>query len=350
MQCVCAARRWTSYSISVSKDHASMPQRSPNTTPEIHSIPKSGPSPHIDRRRCRCVCLLAWTDTRPVATCLDPRDDTRSYVRMTTLGVADVARCLLGILVGRSMAYLFVRRQLKHSDDYFSTADNVYSIFFHSFITFLAIDATASLSGTSIMDASSAELRWQGTTRNSNLYLWLFCIDNVVHMPLQLSKDVPVAKHATVIAHHVLSNLSYATGLRSQRLHFWATLAGLCEVTNPLLSIVFMMKELGLADKRSGPWPRVFQLSSLLTWVAFLVFRLLLFPLWLVLFFYDMAQHPACTDSTSLPERVCYPLALIAVLLMSVSWMIPLTQGLIKVLRGEPEAEAASSDSRKKAK
>ena len=186
----------------------------------------------------------------------------------------------------------------------------------------------------------------------SNLYFWLFVMDNTVHTPLQLSKDVPFVKHATVVAHHALSNVCYLAGIYTQRLHFWGCLAGLSEVTNPLLSVVFMLKELRLAQRPSGLWPRVFKGFSLLTWLAFLLFRILLFPSWLILFARDVALNPQISERSNLVERSCYPLTILALLAMSIVWMVPLTKGLIKVLQAgdfshHGDSLAATSTARK---
>ena len=262
------------------------------------------------------------------------------------LSVAEVLLATALVVAGRATALLFARHRLNHSDDLYSTADNVYSIFFHSYIFWLATDVSIRLSGT-IDDADSAQLRWNGTTRTSNIFMWLFVIDNTVHIPLQLAKDVPFAKSATVAAHHLLGNLCYIGGLWTQRMHFWACLAGLCEITNPLLSIVFMLKELGLADRPTGPWPRVFKGFSLLTWVAFLLFRLILLPSWIILFSRDAVLHPHASEGSTLLERVGYPLSVLAVLLMSILWMVPLTKGLMKVLyAGDPSRPAAAPSSK----
>ena len=203
------------------------------------------------------------------------------------------------------------------------------------------------LSGSSIDDADSARLRWHGTTRTSNLYLWLFVIDNTVHLPLQLSKDVPFTKCATVAAHHLLSNICYIGGLWTQRMHFWACLAGLCEITNPLLSVVFMLKELKLAHRPTGPWPRVFASFSLLAWMAFLLFRLLLFPSWIILFSRDVVLHPRVSEGSTLVERIGYPVTILAVLLMSILWMVPLTKGVMKVFHAGDSSRPAGAPSYK---
>ncbi|CAJ1367449.1 unnamed protein product, partial [Effrenium voratum] len=257
---------------------------------------------------------------------------------MEGLSVAEVVMTTALVVAGRATAVFFVKKCLSHTDDLYATADNVYSIFFHSYIFWLATDVSIHLRGASIDDADSAQLRLHGTTRSSNLYLWLFVIDNTVHIPLQLSKDVPFAKRATVAAHHLVSNICYLGGLWTQRMHFWGCLAGLCEITNPLLSVVFMLKELNLAQQPEGPWPRVFEGFSLLTWVSFLLFRILLLPSWILLFSLDIKLHPHVSETTTLVERVGYPLTVLAVLLMSILWMVPLTKGLVKIFHGASRA------------
>jgi hypothetical protein len=228
------------------------------------------------------------------------------------------------LVAGRLMSYLIVRKCFSFTNDAVSTADNLYSIVFHSYLSYLACYATLQLHG-------DVESRWKSSTYESQLYMLLFVVDNTIHLPLQAAKDTPTGKNMSVITHHVLSNLCYCVSLASGRMHFWACLAGVSEVTNPPLSLVFIMKECGWQG--GAVMGRLFQLASLLVWVSFFIFRCVLFPAWLVEFATDhYFNYLVVVCVSTLFERAIF-VAVIAILLaLSVSWMVPLTRGLQRTL------------------
>lgn len=156
-----------------------------------------------------------------------------------------------------------------------------------------------------------------------------YIADNLAHIPLQLSKKVTWSKNWTVVAHHLLSNFCFGLGIATTRMHFWGCLNCVCEITNPPLSVVFFLKENSYVD---GPvWAPIFRFASITVWVLFFIFRILLFPLWLLLFAHDVYFHYAVLDATMF-ELVFYPLVTLLLLLLSVQWMAGLTRGLRKCL------------------
>jgi hypothetical protein len=233
---------------------------------------------------------------------------------------------LTGMLIGaRSVAYLFAKLLCASSSDVPSTADNIFSVIFHAYLSWLAVTASLELGG----DVVS---RWHGTSDHSQLYLLLFVIDNTIHIPLQLCKSVPPSKSVSVIVHHLLSNACYLMSLRLRRMQFWAALAGVSEATNPLLSALFILKELDCVD---GPWKRVYRLTSLSLWLSFVVLRIVLYPLWLFYFTADALSQPADTVSkATFPELILYPVVVIVMLALSINWLVPLTAGTVKVATG----------------
>jgi hypothetical protein len=72
--------------------------------------------------------------------------------------------------------------------------------------------------------------------------------------------------------------------------HYFVCLDGCCELCTWLLNNVFLMKELGL-DKIQP----LFALNGLLLWLSYIVFRLVLFPAWLYVYFTDTMSHPHTT-------------------------------------------------------
>ena len=238
------------------------------------------------------------------------------------------------IIAGRLFSYLVARLFFSLSSDVPSTADNLYSICFHTYLGYLAVQACLSL-------YHSVESRWNGQTSQSHSYILLFVLDNTLHMPMQVAKKVTTTKNVTVLGHHILSNLCYVVALYGGHMHFWACLAGISEITNPPLSISFTLKELG-CDR--GSLKHVYRLALLTVCMSFLAFRIVLFPFWLYLFARDSLYHSTIVVCTSTVfERSIYVSVILVILALSCKWLVPLTIQLLKALNG---AEAAEDDAK----
>ena len=76
-------------------------------------------------------------------------------------------------------------------------------------------------------------------------------------------------------------------------------------------------------------------MSGLLLWAGFVVFRLVLFPVWLYVFYVDLTVNnaPRMAEGATWFELCFYPATMTFLLVLSSLWMVPLTKGLIKALK-----------------
>ena len=133
-----------------------------------------------------------------------------------------------------------------------------------------------------------------------------------------------------MVVHHVVSTVAYAFAVYYERLQYYGTLDGLCEVTTIFLTLMLVFKTLGL----DNPKPWYVKLNGISLWASFFVFRLLLFPYWLYAFYTDCfaSTESVCYKETNLHEKIMYPCITLLLLVMSTMWFIPITKGMMKAL------------------
>ena len=84
-----------------------------------------------------------------------------------------------------------------------------------------------------------------------------------------------------------------------------------------------------------GPFLYNDAVPGLLLWAGFVVFRLVLFPVWLYVFYVDLTVNnaPRMAEGATWFELCFYPATMTFLLVLSSLWMVPLTKGLIKALK-----------------
>ena len=203
--------------------------------------------------------------------------------------------------------------------------DGVFCQPFFTLLAVLALQASYDLGG-------SVESRWKGQTDASYWFQIFYVTRMVVHTPLQFVtlKNNPKLL-AQMTMHHVLSACSFGSGLMTGRMHFFAVFDGCCEVTTFFLNGLFLLRTYAPPDANAVPKA----LCGGFLWLTFIFFRLLLFPAWLYLFFSDVYAAPAITwDTIGSFERYGYVPVTVVLLLLSASWFVPITKGLIKAVKG----------------
>jgi hypothetical protein len=181
---------------------------------------------------------------------------------------------------------------------------------------------------------SGLEARWFGSSEASIAFQLMYVAWTIVHIGITCLRHMTPLNRNMMLAHHMLSLASYSGSLITGRSHFWACFAGCCEITNVFLNNVFLAKHfkwngvpLELSLQRS------FACNSLLLWISYVVFRLILFPVWMFLWFRD--RNLLITrglDVMSRYEKVLYPCAIGFLLVYSVVAFVPITKGLMKTL------------------
>ena len=134
---------------------------------------------------------------------------------------ASVARLSAVIGVGRLAAFVLLPAALRtvsggqaSSDDRASSSDNLWSVFFHSYVTYLAVLGAWELGAT-------PQERWTSQSDASATAGLLICADNIMQLPVQFRKKVPLSKTWTVLAHHVAQTGVFLLALHTGRCHYW---------------------------------------------------------------------------------------------------------------------------------
>lgn len=202
---------------------------------------------------------------------------------------------------------------------------------------YTAFNATVELYGT-------VEARWLGTALAADWFMRVYVASNIVAIGVEVlawwtyerSKGISLSLRYPMLAHHALSIVAYANAcFVTRRMGFFACLDGCCEVTTLFLGFLQMSKLKGgtFAKRVQERFPTLLFLNGLCLWLSFLLFRVLLFPAWLILFAYDVHTMP---DSIWVQltwfELVFYPCVTLFLFVLSCMWFVRLTKGVIKVL------------------
>jgi hypothetical protein len=186
------------------------------------------------------------------------------------------------------------------------------------------------------------DARWhaeEGATDATRAFLALYVVQSSAHV-FVLALKRKVSSPAMYAAHHTLSIACYGHALWTGRLHFWAVLAALSEVTNVPLNTIFLMRALRLETTLA----LAYKVNGVLLWLTYVAFRLLLFPAWLLLFARDVREHHGATWARANGfERYAYASTTTVLLVLSCCWFSSITAGLLKAIR--PPASAAASAS-----
>ena len=221
--------------------------------------------------------------------------------------------------------FLVVRRVLPHEPDQVSLADVLFSMVFFPILAFAAVWASLEL-------RHSVESRWQGTCFWSDLYLVLYVSRMLCHVLIQPFENMSLALLLMMTFHHLVSMGCYILGLGLGRCHYWGCLDGCCEITTVFLNVFSLLNTAVEGKKLKEYLPAwVAAANGFALWLAFLFFRLMLFPYWLYGFHMDMRQEPEKTKGivTNL-ERSIYPATTIVLLVLSCTWFVALTRGMVK--------------------
>ena len=144
-------------------------------------------------------------------------------------------------------------------------------------------------------------------------------------------------KLVPILTHHLLSLTAYTFCLfNNGQMVFWGCLDGLCEVTNIHLSILMASKTKGgwVAKWMEDTFGALLMVNGFFLWLTFLVFRMVLFPAWLILFGMDMYVMPLdMWNRLTSFELVFYPAVTLFLFVLSSLWFFRINEGLMKALR-----------------
>jgi hypothetical protein len=237
------------------------------------------------------------------------------------------------VVAGYFASYLLARHTLRgRSECPWELADVIFHVPFAPLVIFLVVRAVSELS------SSGLEGRWQMSTWDTRAFLTLYVTQSTVHIGVLYLKR-QVGSPAAYVAHHVLSVACYGHALLTGRMHFWAVFAALCEITNIPLNNLFIFKMF----KWDVKFPLAYTINGALLWLTYLVFRMFLFPLWLLLFVRDVREQPALTwDRIDGFERYAYAGTTALLLAISTLWLAKITSGLLSAIRGSKPSAGRS--------
>ena len=178
------------------------------------------------------------------------------------------------------------------------------------------------------------EGRWHETSVESHWFLVVYVSTMIAEVPgLVLCRRPGVVK-VQLLVHHAASVFCFLLGLGDGVAHFFGCLDGCSEV-----STVFLNNAEILKDLRATKWMQI--LNAMLLLASFVVFRILLFSLWLFVFFSDVATRPGTTLGCMYTvAKVIYPATNVMLLALSTHWfriILAKTRKEVRMFRGRRE-------------
>mmetsp|Transcript_47950 Transcript_47950/g.102667 ORF Transcript_47950/g.102667 Transcript_47950/m.102667 type:complete len:277 (-) Transcript_47950:68-898(-) len=246
-------------------------------------------------------------------------DDVASEQLFIQLFVAQV--------VGLLVCWFITKLCWPNHKDYWSMADSLISLVIFPILSFCSLATVWHLHET-------VESRWRGSWPIGRFNLTLYCARQMMHMPVQCLQKMPKKHLMLMTIHHIMSLICFGNGLLVGREEFWACLASTCEISTVFLTNLCLLKEVTVGGRELKDvlpaWVNAVNGFSL--WMAFLVFRLMLFPFWLYHRYVDIVQFPKVWEEATWLERYLYPAVIILLLVLSTIWFIPLTKGMLKAV------------------
>uniref|UniRef100_A0A7S0N8J4 TLC domain-containing protein n=1 Tax=Pyramimonas obovata TaxID=1411642 RepID=A0A7S0N8J4_9CHLO len=229
--------------------------------------------------------------------------------------------------ISYAVLWFMVPRHYAEKSCHMQRIDLLFSAVYYPILTFLAIDATL------VLGTGTVEQRWQTVTRSSYSFEILFIGGNLAHIPVTFLKKQTLTYKLQLLAHHLLAIGCFVRTCYTGVGHFYVALDGCCEISTIFLNNVFLFKNLGVAESKFSK-----VLNAVLLWVSYFLSRIVLFPAWLAMYFWDVSRHPQASLVFLTPvEQVVFPLTNVILFLLSSIWMVSITKGALKALRGEED-------------
>jgi hypothetical protein len=274
---------------------------------------------------------------------LPDRDEAWDYVWKNS--VVDVLR-YLPLLVGwYGLCLLFIKTNYSHwpslQQEKVAGSISMYPAFVVLIVTshFTAFADPTFVDRDGIASLGSVQARTDASTSLCDVFANLYIATNIVQAMGQIQTERPPLLHQ-LMAHHVVSVLCYVSGFYFNRFRYWTSMAGCCEITNLFLIPVYLCKEF-FPSWRSRYW---YLWNTRLLYATFITHRLLLFPCWLLLWYYDRWNSPTVIH---IWEGVLYPSTVIGLLLLSTLWFRTISRGLAKQAIEYHRAAALGDGSKK---
>lgn len=138
-----------------------------------------------------------------------------------------------------------------------------------------------------------------GKTHETYMFQKTYVLYQIFEIMRSTIEDKKNGLYFGMLAHHVLSCVAYGGGLLTGRFHFWACLAGNCEISTIFLCVLMVFKKTEDTTLYSIiSWPTMFM---------YFLTRLVLFPIWLYMWAYDFFYDAPFTANGTVFELTFYP-------------------------------------------
>jgi len=174
----------------------------------------------------------------------------------------------------------------------------------------------------------TVEGRWLGVTWYSTTYTISYVTNMVFHIPIILATE-PFPDCLLMLVHHLVSVLAYSHAIFDEQMLWWGAVDGLSEITTIFMNNLYIIRSFDLKDKI----PTLTLINGFLFWFTYIPFRLVLFPLWLYGFYYDIRENADIVvwDRLTTAQKYLYPFTNILLLVLSIHWFIKITRGVLKL-------------------
>lgn len=185
---------------------------------------------------------------------------------------------------------------------------------------------------TALNYGSTWQERYYVPGQTAYMTLELYVAINIIHVFYVFVKEGDYLTYKVpMLIHHALSLASYMNGLRTGRLVYMANVLALCEITTVALCFVFILKD-GLVGS-GGLVQTGLAVFGGLSWLLYVVFRIVLFPAFLYFYINDILQLPDDEYAkVSNFEKYFYTGTILFLFAASCMWFGQITKGALKVL------------------
>lgn len=187
--------------------------------------------------------------------------------------------------------------------------------------------------------SGSIELRWSGMNVEPLRCLEIYIAHQVFSSVVDFAFSRKSWRHKVgLMAHHVTTVACGVGQIYSRTMPFWAAFSILAEFSTPSLKIVNMGTTKGgdFAERFKARLGPLWLANGLLLWATYIVFRLVLFTVWLCWFFYDLHRmDDAMRSKLKLTYFEVYvmPAGVVLLLALSSMWFQRIHAGVSKALK-----------------
>ena len=158
-----------------------------------------------------------------------------------------------------------------------------------------------------------------------DIFLKLYISNNIIHNIVILLKSRDKKYIISMTIHHMLSSYSYYYGILSNNCLYYGLLAGLCEFTVIPLNNIHLFKLFSINNNY------ITKLNSILLWISWIFFRIILFLYLIYQYIYD---YNYIYHNMNKYHLINYTLFVIIILfILNITWFILIHKGLIKTLK-----------------